>query len=284
MRKILIAAALVFAGSAQAGDIYLTGHDVLLHSGQGGYDEVILDYLRGATAKADYTISVVGSAFTGFARFTGQAANIVGASGSAISNTGTLAGYGAATFYDPSDVTAAGDWATVLSADVLIVLSHVNCGGCSMTTADSDALNAQAAAIATAFNAGMDIYGNSAANVATFYDFLPPSAATSGSSIGGSSGFVATGAGTAIGITSTMINGYPTHNRFSGYDAAAFTEMETRTLTGGSPEVISIALKGGTITDDVIVTDDVTAVPEPGTLLLLGAGLIGFGFTRRRRA
>lgn len=30
--------------TARAGNIYLTGHDVLLHSGQNGYDSVIHDY------------------------------------------------------------------------------------------------------------------------------------------------------------------------------------------------------------------------------------------------
>ena len=49
------------AGLQQGGNIFLTGHDVLLHGHQNGYDAVILDYLRGAgtsleIARTDYDI------------------------------------------------------------------------------------------------------------------------------------------------------------------------------------------------------------------------------------
>ena len=49
MRTITASAlGLLFAVSAHADDIYMTGHDILLHGGQRGYDEVILDFIRGA--------------------------------------------------------------------------------------------------------------------------------------------------------------------------------------------------------------------------------------------
>ena len=52
------------AGSASAGSVYLTGHDVLLHGGQNSYDNVILNWLRGAgtgseIAAANYDIAFV---------------------------------------------------------------------------------------------------------------------------------------------------------------------------------------------------------------------------------
>ena len=164
-RKILraasvlgIGAAMVLsaAGVANAGAIYLTGHDVLLHGGQNGYDAVILDFLRGADPEAGYSISVVGSgvgdtfgslnAFSGGTNFTGAG------SGTVIPAVGTLAGYGTATYY----TTGTGlDWSTILAADALVILSHEDCGGCDLTDAGSMEINDQSAAITTAFNAGM---------------------------------------------------------------------------------------------------------------------------------
>jgi hypothetical protein len=295
-RSLLLLLALgmgaLISTSARAGDVYLTGHDILLHSGQNGYDAVILNYLRGATPIGSYDIGVVGTAGVGFAQFTGQGfTNIATVGhGNAIPLTGTLTGYSSATFYDAAALAADPTRAAILAGlDVLVILSHTSCGGCSLTTAGSNALNSMAGDIATAFNAGMDIWGNSGASLVddpatpaiteNYYGFLPAGAAASGVSIGQSFGFSATAAGVAIGITNPMINGFPTHNNFTSM-AAAFTVFETHTTDG----IISIGLKDGRIDDGGIIIDPGTpGVPDSGSsALLLGLVLPVLGLLHRK--
>jgi hypothetical protein len=286
---LVAAAALGLASAANAGNIYMTGHDVLLHGGQNNYDNLILDYLRnGDKPAASYNIGLL----RGFS----------GGVGSVGSNT--LEGFGTVTTRDIADwsaldAAAKADFAAfVAGVDVIVIPSHTACGGCDLTSTDADILEGLSAEITAFFNADGDIYANSGSSDTTFYNFLPPGVATSGLPIGGFAGFTCTAAGNAIGITGTgcsnaganMINGFPTHSRFVDFDAD-FTVFEVR-----GTEVISIGLRGGTIgTDDISADDgstdgstdggdDTVAVAEPASLALLGAGLLALGAFRRRRA
>jgi hypothetical protein len=268
--SLALAAMLASPLPAFAGSILLTGHDVLLHDGQNGFDTVALNWLRGAgtteeIAAANYSIAVIGSG-VGFWGWSDTAGLV-------------KPGYESTTYYD-TDLMGDAEWAQALSKDVFVLLSHTSCGGCDLSTAGSAAVNARSAEIAAAFNAGMDIWANSGANLATYYDFLPPGSTTTGPPIGGSSGFVATAAGVEMGLTNTMINGHPTHNRFAGF-APAFTVFEIRPNLG-IDEAITIGIRDATITDDGIVTDDGVVAPEPATLALLGLGF-GAMVVRRRR-
>ena len=255
--KTLLLTTLMSAASlASAGDIYLTGHDVDYHSNQNGYDHVILDYLRGSTAASSYRVGIV----TGNTSFAPTFAT----------------GYASRDVRDIMSFADSSAFSTYLSTiDVLVVASEDSCGGCAFSAADVTKLNTFASTVTSFFNAGGDIFGQTGASNAAYYGFLPPSAVATGASISGSSGFTATVAGSAIGITSSMINGFPTHNRFTSYDPA-FTVMETR-----GTEIISLGLRGGTITGGGGIV--LSPVPEPETYAMLLAGLGVMGAVARRR-
>jgi len=268
----------LFAGSAEAGNVYLTGHDVDFHSGQNGYETLILNFLRGGAtpiAAADYDILVLTSGVGSFL---------------------SPAGFGTVTTLNPTSFADAAAFTAALAGkDALFITSHTNCGGCDLSTAGSNAINSFAAEIASFFNAGGDIYANTGSTLATYYNFLPAGAVASGAAIGGSSGFDATDAGDGIGITNSMINGFPTHNRFTSF-APAFTVFETRpqvaetAATCAAPpfpancEIISLGILDGRITDGGIVDGGTPSVPAPAALLLLGVGLLGAGLLRRFRS
>ena len=260
-----IALAAIASGSASAGNIYLSGHDIDFHDNQAGYDTVVLNYLRDTTAAASYRVGVVTGA-------------------SDLYNIGQ--GFGTRTVRDISSFADAAAFGSFLSSvDVLIVSSEESCGGCIFRPADVVKLNSFRPAVTSFFNAGGDIFGLTGADNADYYGFLPPTAVATGTSISGSSGFTATAAGTAIGIQTNMINGFLTHNRFASFDPA-FTVFETRPITGGAAdEIISIGLRDGTIGGGgVIVITPTNPIPEPETyaLMLAGLGLV-VAIGRRRK-
>src|SRR5205085_1113406 len=113
------------------------------------------------------------------------------------------------------------------ASDAIVYLSHTSCLGCDTSDAGVLEVNAHAADIATRFNAGLDVWANAGADNLTYYNFLPSGSVASGLPISGAAGFTATPAGVAIGITPDMINGFPTHNRFTSF-SPAFTVTETR--------------------------------------------------------
>ena len=233
--------------STMAGSLYLTGHDTLLHGGQNGYWRVILNYLRGAgtateTAEADYDVAFIKTSGANF-----------------------QAGWaGTVTTYDPTTLDDAG-WAEVFSKDVIVVPWAP-----AFSAAARIAFNARKAQLETFFNAGGDLWMNSNWGATDYYDVLPASVLSSGVGISGSSGFEATAEGTAIGILSSHINGFATHNNFTTV-ASELTVFELRTSTGNA---ISIGVSDARITDGGINTDNAATLPVPtltfwGLLLLL---------------
>lgn len=280
--KVAVAASALglAASAANAGSVYLTGHDVDFHGNQNGYSTVILNYLRGAGTTSEIA---AGSYNILFLR-----SDDAGGSASPITGFGTVTTADVSSYAD-----AAAFGAALSSVNALVIASHTSCGGCDFSTSDSNLLNSYSSQITSFFNAGGDIYANSGASLATYYNFLPLGAVASGAPISGSSGFDATNAGDAIGITSAMINGFATHNRFTSF-APAFTVFETRpagTSCNAPPfdpscEIISIGVRDAAIDDGGIVVPPpgTGALPEPGSLALVGLGALGFLRSRRKPA
>ena len=66
MALLVVMVAMPSASVRAGGNLFITGHDVLNHHGQCGFDERVLDYLRCAgtvdeIAKCDYSIAILGS-------------------------------------------------------------------------------------------------------------------------------------------------------------------------------------------------------------------------------
>ena len=233
----IIITTFVGMSSAQAGAIYLTGHDILSHSNQNNYDDVVLNYLRGAgttneIAAADYNIGLVSS--------------------------GNLSGFGTVTTHSSSFATGT-DFSNYLSGiDVLVVRENL---------AD-DFLITYKSIFTDWFNGGGDIWADTSNGASGYYDWLPLGVAADGQGINQSTGFTATAAGTAIGITSNMINGFPTHSRFTSWDPA-FTVLETHTSFPN--DAVSLGIQEAKIINGSIITD----VPEPSTLAIFALGMMG---------
>lgn len=202
-----------FTGAGGGGNIFLTGHDIDLHSGQLGFDLAILNYLRGSIPAAEYDIVVLGSN-AGTWRFS--------------NGTQTLPGFGSVTYIDTATLIAnPALWDQVFAADAIMINSHTTVGGGDLNTAGSNAINGQLARMTQFVSNGGDIWANSSGSLATYYNFLPSGVLATGATIAGSNGFAPTAAGSALGITNTMVNGFPTHNSFPTFDPA-FTVFETR--------------------------------------------------------
>src|SRR5205807_2402154 len=119
----------------------------------------------------------------------------------------TAAGIAFTNVSNPALVTSALFDHTLFSA--FVTSSDSSCGGCDNNATMEAAINGQASAITSFFNAGGGIVGLSGAgNAATYYNFVPQSAAGGGSPP--SSGFVQTACGASLGIPA--VNGDPTHN------------------------------------------------------------------------
>ncbi len=271
LRKLVVGLAVALTPlAAQAGNILITGHDTDDHLAS-NYMNWGLTYLLTGNGSS---VPAAPSARIGYI-------------GNSSPTLGTYLGnYNNFEFYDLDVASGANAWTTAFTEgnDVLVIGS----GSDFVNTSGSAALNAQAAAFTTYFNNGGSVFVNTEQGLgASFYGFLPNFGTTTVAPLPGcTSGagcFVATPAGSAVGMTDALINEADiTHNRFPSV-AAGFTVIERYNNNGAGPfDAVTVALRSGTIGGGGF--EPIPAIPEPTSLALLMAGLAGVGYKYRKKA
>jgi hypothetical protein len=272
------ACAAIMAGQATAGNIVLTGHDDDFHDR--GDD---ISIANPANMPGQQLLNMVKFARAGstnpllpvlvFDQGNEMTTSLTGL-GIAFTNINPASGPIAASNFDTKKYSA------------IVIASAASCGGCDNTVAGYNNISADKVAIAAFINAGGGVVqttgGTTTASRTAAYAYLP---GTSGVGVFGSppqTGYFATAAGTAAGIT--PVNMDSTHNFFSepgtGGTAAAYQVFERNLESTGATPAETIGLAGARI--GTTITSGGT--PEPATLGLAAMGLASLaGYRLRKR-
>lgn len=265
-------------GMAEAGSIFLTGHDSDFHAVAGnttGARNIVttaIDYIR----DPNFNSQVTGSSKILFVD-----SNITPPSGHIDSILGmTASGYVQGVDFDSFDFSNLNSGLDLLGSEYDSIVVASDFGG-TLTQTELDLLNSRSSSIISFLNSGGGLFAMSEGNNGSgltpgggWYGFLP-FVVSSTNFNAFESGNMLTDFGLSLGLTTSDINGNYSHNVFNDTFGLNIVDYNT------SGNILSLAGRGQISNDGGGVIPD--EVPEPATLILFSTGVLGLINSRRKK-